>query len=222
MNVIQNFPSSFIKQLKVTINSTQVFDSGNLYPYRAYIATEFGISKDFKEALLEAGGYFPDEGGKIDNSRTQGFKQRKKYFATDKPCHAFARLNFDLANQSALFLNNCDKIFEIKFQNDNFLLRTPRYPKTTRTKGQNVGDPDVITTTWNPVGGEYRINVHEVKLYFTLVDVVQSLRNQIARQLAITPAKYPLRKMLSLYMRSLYLPNEMTNFAWNVFTSIVP
>ena len=77
----------------------------------------------------------------------------------------------------------------------------------------------MITTTWNPVGGEYRINVHEVKLYCTLVDVVQSLRNQIARQLAITPAKYPLRK---IDMRSLYLPNRMTNFTWNVFTSIVP
>ena len=75
--MIQNFASSFIKQLKVTINSTLVFDSGNLYPYRAYIATEFGTSKAFREGLLEAGGYFPDEADKYDFIENEGFIKRK-------------------------------------------------------------------------------------------------------------------------------------------------
>ena len=219
VNVIQNFASSFIKQLKVTINSTLVFDSGNLYPYRAYIATEFGTSKAFREGLLEAGGYFPDEADKYDFIENEGFIKRKKYFASNKPCHAITRLNFDLANQNSLFLNNCDIIFEIKPQSDDFVLHVPKYPKTTRTRGAKDGDPEIVTTNYYAVGGTYRINLHEVKLYITLVDVVQSLQNQIARQLEHTPAKYPLRK---IDLRSLYLPMGMTNFTWNVFTSIVP
>ena len=219
MSVIQNFASSFIKQLKVTINSTLVFDSGNLYPYRSYIATEFGISKAFREGLLEAGGYFPDEAGEIDINLSKSFKNRKKYFAGEKPCHAITRLNFDLANQNSLFLNNCDIIFEIKPQNDTFLLHGPRYPKTTKVAATAQGQQDTENTVWNPIGGTYRINIHEVKLYITLVDVVQSLQNQIARQLEITPAKYPLRK---IDLRSLFLPAGMTNFTWNVFTSIIP
>jgi len=38
IGVIQNYASSFIKQLKITINSTNVFDSDVLYPWKAYIS----------------------------------------------------------------------------------------------------------------------------------------------------------------------------------------
>lgn len=65
----------------------------------------------------------------------------------------------------------------------------------------------------------YRIRVHEVKMYVTLVDIVQTLQNEIAKQLESTPAKYPLRK---LEMRHIYLPEGTTNVAWNVFTSVIP
>ena len=214
VNVIQNFASSFIKQLKVTINSTLIFDSGNLYPYRAYITTEYGITKEFRDGLLQAGGYFQDDPGKMDVDDNKGFLNRKKYFATNKPCHTMTRLNFDLANQNNLFLNNSDIVFEIKPHSDNFLLHTPKYTKIEE-QGANKEKIPVISA----VGGTYRINIIEIKLYCTLVEVVQSLQNQIARQLEFTPAKYPLRK---IDLRSYFLPKGMTNFNWNVFTSIIP
>ena len=101
------------------------------------------------------------------------------------------RLNFDLANQNNLFWNNCDIIFEIKPHSDNFLLHTPKYTKIEE-QGANKEKVPVI----GAVGGTYRINIHEIKLYCTLVYVVQSLQNQIARQLESTPQNNLLEKLI--------------------------
>ena len=58
-------------------------------------------------------------------------RNSKLYFAGEKSYHAITRLNFDLAYQNSIFLNNCDMIFEIKPQNNTFLFLGPRYPKVT-------------------------------------------------------------------------------------------
>jgi len=212
VGVIQNYASSFIKQLKITINSTNVFDSDVLYPWRAYISTEFGTDASFRHGMLEAGGYFSDTPGKeMTGEENEGLMKRAQQFWGGKQVSNMTQLNFDLAHQSNLFINNTDIIFEIWPQSDSFLFQFISYkPKPTK-EGQNPG-PQIPE-------GTFRIVIHDIRLFVTLVDVNQSLQNQIAKTMESTPAKYSMRKML---LRHVYLPKGLTNITWNVFQSIVP
>jgi hypothetical protein len=204
-SVTQNYGQSFVRQLKITINGIDVYN--NLYyPFSSYISSEFGQAMNVKKGMAQASLYFPDDGEKgQEDSSAAGFKERAKAFAGGKTFTTMSLLNFDLAQQNNLFLNNSDIVFTIWPQKDNFLILAPTYDNAPAPKKEN--------------NTEYRIKIHEVKLFCTLVDVVQSLQNQIARQLEITPAKYPLRK---IELRHLFLPNGTTNIAWNVFTSVIP
>jgi len=203
--VIQNYGSSFIKQLKVSINGIDVFNSGVLYPWRSYIANEFGLSLGFKNGLYQASCYYPDHSIGQDNYQNEGLKHRIMQFAKSNKTHTMALLNFDLANQNNLFLNHSDIIFTIWPSNDKFLILAPDYKDVNNSLKTNES--------------QYRIVVHDVRLYCTVVDVVQSLQNQIAKQLMSTPAKYPLRKIET---RNLYLSEGTTNVTFNVFTSVIP
>ena len=224
--VIQNYTHSFIKQLKLTINGTKVFNSGVLYPWRSYIATEYGKPYGFRKGILQASGYYHDEN--LESADQDGHIMRSKMFSGGKQNVSMAMLNFDLANQNNLFVNNCDILFEIWPQKDDFIIFKPDYPVETEINIDRV--PATGNTAEIPARKEkriisrkndtsYRIVVHEVKLYCTLVDVVQSLQNQIARTLESMPAKYLLRKV---ELRHLYLPEGTSNISWNVFSSVVP
>ncbi|KAL3104546.1 hypothetical protein niasHT_024924 [Heterodera trifolii] len=151
VGVIQNFGSSFVRSLKVNIS---------------------GI-----EAFHEASCYYPDDDDQ--NSATNpGFTARAARFSGGKQCETIVKLNFDLARQNALMLNNQDENKK-----------------------------------------EYRIRVHDMRLYVRTVDVTPSLNLAISRQLESTSAKYPLRK---IEMRSIFLGTGRTELAHNVFTSTLP
>ena len=207
--VIQNYGSSFIKQLNININGIEVFNSDITYAWRSYIANEFGLSYDFKKGLHEAAMYYPDDPAKGQEDPTNsGFKKRVERFKEGTKAHTLARLNFDLANQNNLFLNNSDIIFKISRNNDRFLILAPDYIP------ENALNRNKVTNT-----SRYRIAIHDIRLYCTVVDVVQSLQNQLSKQLLTTPAKYPLRRIET---RSIYITPGQTNVTFNVFSSIIP
>lgn len=60
VSVVNNFVGSFIRQLQITINGVDVFDSTPLYPYRAYMSKELAYSQDVKNGLHQISGYFRD------------------------------------------------------------------------------------------------------------------------------------------------------------------
>ncbi|KAL3080194.1 hypothetical protein niasHS_013866 [Heterodera schachtii] len=111
---------------------------------------------------------------------------------TESNCETMVRLNFDLAHQSALMLNNQDVIFTIHRNSDSFLLLTPPGKKTDGTFAGKTAK-------------EYRIRVHDLRLYSSVG--------------VKTSAKYPLRK---IEMRSIFLGKGRTELAHNVFTSTLP
>ena len=209
--VIQNYASSFIRQLNILINGVEVFNSDITYAWRAYVANEYGQAYDFKKGLHEAGIYYPDDPQKGQESyENEGFKKRVGRFKGGIKSFGLTRLVFDLANQNNLFLNNSDVVFKITRNNDNFLILAPDY----MVAAEEGAAPNRVAN-----GTRYRIQVHDVRLYCKMVDVVQSLQNQLSKHLMNTPAKYPVRRIET---RSLYIPEGQTNMTFNVFSSVIP
>jgi ribonucleoside-diphosphate reductase beta chain len=222
VGVINNFGSSFIKQLKININGVDVFNSGVLYAWRSYISHEYGISYDFRAGLSQAACYYPDEDKGQADVDNVGLKHRIKRFSNGTHCHTMAPLDFDLAKQSNLMLNNTDIVFTIWPNSNDFLILAPDYMRPAIAAKGRVGEAGYTEAQAAQMVANsttYRVKVHEVKLYCTVVDVVQSLQNAIARQLETVPAKYPVRKV---ELRNLYLNEGRTEVTWNVFQSTIP
>ncbi|KAL3076222.1 hypothetical protein niasHT_038359 [Heterodera trifolii] len=174
----------------VNISGIEVFDSSIYYHYRDYIMKELGYSQEIRKAFHEASCYYADDDDQ-NSATNSGFTARAARF--------FRRQTI------ALMLNNQDVIFTIHRNNDSFLLLTPPYKKPDGTQQENKK--------------EYRIRVHDMRLYVRTVDVTPSLNLAISRQLESTSAKYPLRK---IEMRSIFLGTGRTELAHNVFTSTLP
>uniref|UniRef100_A0A183CCG4 RES domain-containing protein n=1 Tax=Globodera pallida TaxID=36090 RepID=A0A183CCG4_GLOPA len=142
VGVIQNFGSSFIRSLKVNISGIEVFDSSIYYHYRDYIMQELGYSHEIRKALHEAGCYYVDDNDQ-NLYTNKGFTARASRFAGGQQCETMVKLNFDLARQNALMLNNQDVIFTIHRNNDAFLLLTPPW-KTAGAGGVDVWHENAI------------------------------------------------------------------------------
>ena len=210
ISVVQNFNLSFIRQLKILINSVQAYDSGVFYPFLRYVEKEFFRSFDSKVGLDFTGLYSSDrntvEPISQSSPENKGFKHRAKPFAKSAQVTTYGRLEFDLAEQKSLFLPNSDVLFIIYPSSDDFLLLMPPYKKAANG-----------ARTVN--GSHYRLNLHAIKLYVTLVDVTQSINNQIARHLETTPAKYPLRKR---EIRTTFMSVGLTTLHQPVWQAVTP
>ena len=225
--LIQNFGLSFIRQLKIAINSIEVYNSTELYPFLAYINREFFNTFGSNMGLREATGYSTDRSGdssEQNNPKGGGFTIRKQMVESGKKCVTLTRLEFDLASQPRLLLSNTDILFSIWASSDKFLVLSPQYPAPLAPAQANEGAEEraariAAEGQATPNSTDYRIKVHDVRLYCTLVDVVQSLQNSIAKQLESTPAKYPIRR---LEMRKLFMPEGMTNLSFNCFQTVLP
>jgi hypothetical protein len=117
------------------------------------------------------------------------------------------KLDFDLAEQSNLFVNNVDILFTIYRNDDDWLIIAPQYK----------AEPEALALTANTT--KYRIRVLSMKIYVVTVDVVQSLQNVIARYLTSQTAKYALRKV---EVRNFYLGPGRQDLVYNVFQSTIP
>ena len=206
VSVVQNYGNSFIKRLDIKINGTEIFSSGTNYAYRAYLNHELFTSTETRRTLSEATCYYQDSN---ENKRhevyvlNEGFKARARRFASGQTCYTMAKLDFDLAEQENLLINNVDVLFTIFRNDDNFLVLQPNYGVNQATANAGV----------------YRIKVVAMKLYIVAVDVVQGLQNAIARQLQVQPSKYAVRK---IEVRNFYLGPGRQDLVYNVFQSTVP
>jgi hypothetical protein len=192
---IQAIGQSFVKQLKMTINGTDVYDSTNLYPYISYIKRELYYPKDCKESFFGAEGYYMEK--KLNDANDEGFMSRVKLMKNSSVCEFMSRLDFDLANQPLFLLNNLDILFTIYRSDDAFLIQTLRADDN----------------------GEYRVRVHGAKLYVKTLELQPSLNLTIFKILEQKAAKYTIRKN---EIRSCYLSAQRSEISYNAFTNILP
>ncbi|KAL3102520.1 hypothetical protein niasHT_020136 [Heterodera trifolii] len=78
VSAIQGIGQTFVQQLKVTVGNTEVYDSGNLYPFKAYITNELSFPINAKKNFLGSTGYYHTVNQ--DDSTDDGFKERCKIF----------------------------------------------------------------------------------------------------------------------------------------------
>ncbi|KAH7670034.1 Protein F19G12.2, partial [Aphelenchoides avenae] len=192
---IQSLGQSFVRQLKMSINGAEVYDSSTLYPYICYMKNELSCSLNVKESSMQAGGYFHEY--KHDHPEATGFKSRNAIMGKSQLVEFMTKLEFDLANQSLYLLNNLDVLFTIYRHDDNFLIHTLN-PNDTNT---------------------YRIKVHNVRLYLRAVDVQHSVNLKVANMLEKQSAKYQVRKT---EIRSCFLTPGRQEFVHNIFTNVIP
>lgn len=197
---IQAIGQTFIQQLKVQVGNVDVYDSGTLYPYRCYLTTELSYPECVKRTFLASIGYHIST--KQDDAADAGFVKRQQRFDGGKTVQTYSRLDFDLGNQELYLLNNVDAIFTIYRAKNEFLL-------------QNLSAPNLL-------GGappQYRLFLHNTKLYVKMIDVQPSLNIAIYQQLERQAAKYPIRRT---EIRSTFLSAGRRELDYNVFSATIP
>lgn len=191
---IENIGKTFIRQLKVNIGNDEVYDSGTLYSYRAQIIDELSIPLTCKKTSAAASGYSYTT--VWDDASNQGFKARARTIAGGQNVHLISRLDFDMANQPLLLLNNTSLMFTLYRASDDFIME---YRETTT--------------------GKARLNVSSLKLFVRVVDVQPALNLEIYKALEQKPAQYAVRKT---EVRSCFLTGGRTEFDQTLFSSLVP
>uniref|UniRef100_A0A7E4ZQB0 BACON domain-containing protein n=1 Tax=Panagrellus redivivus TaxID=6233 RepID=A0A7E4ZQB0_PANRE len=189
---VQLIGLTLYSQLRVSFNGTDIYDSGTLYPYRAYFGTELSCSDSVKATELGVAGYAIDNA--FNDATDKGFIQRKRMLKDGK-CTVLARLDFDFANQPLLLLNDVDVVFTLYRNNDKFCLQS--------------------------IGGvaDLRIRIESIKLLVNAVELQPSLNVTFFKKLEDTPAAYALRKT---ELRAFMINSGRMEFTQNLFTSIVP
>ena len=106
---INMIAKTFIKQVKLSLNGVEVFDSGDKYAYRAYLETELNYGLDAKASHLQASIYSRDTpSASIDTAQNTGLTARATYFRTSVLVQVMAPIHCDLFSQSKYMLNNVE------------------------------------------------------------------------------------------------------------------
>nr|CAD2205297.1 unnamed protein product [Meloidogyne enterolobii] len=192
---IQGIGQTFVQQLKVTVGNTEVYDSGTLYPFKAYITNELSFPDNVKSNFLASIGYYKCD--KHDDSTDSGFQKRCSLFAKGKHTQFLSRLDFDLGNQELFLLNNLDVNFNIYRSKNSFALQR-----------LNATDES-----------QYRLYVHDVKLFVKMIEVQPSLNMNIYKTLEAKPATYAVRKT---EIKSTFLTAGRTEIEYNAFSASIP
>lgn len=195
VGTIQGIGQTFIQQLKVSVGNSEVYDSGTLYPYRAYITNELSYGENVKQNFMASIGHYPMNAQ--DSSADPGFTAICNRFSSGKKAQFLSRLDFDLGNQELYLLNNLDLLFTIYRAKDAFVLHALK-----------TGDTN-----------QYRLYVHDVKIYAKMVEVQPSLNMNIYKTLESKPATYAVRKT---EIKSTFLSAGRTELDYNVFSSTIP
>lgn len=195
ISTIQIPGATFIKNLDISINGQEIFNSNQLYSYKVYFDTELNYSKDVKDSFLSLSGYCYDDADQNVATGT-GCRNRKKYFAGGKSAQFITNIGADLFNQDLYLINNCEIDVSIAPQPEEFMLIQ-----------------DVANTTM------YHLELINIKLYVKTIDLMDGLTLDLARQLDVKPARYGFRKSL---LKSLFISEGRQEFNANIFTEEVP
>ena len=163
---------TFIRQVKLALNGTEVFDSGDKYAFRAYLETELNYGEDAKNSHLQAALYHADGPPlKIDSDENSGLIARSKYFENSAWVQVMAPIHCDLFTQNKYLLNNIDLRLTIYRNPDAFCILAPQAAQ------------------------KYKFEINSMKWYVKGIDVSKSVSLAIERSLAQYSAKYPIRRV---------------------------
>jgi hypothetical protein len=192
---IQMPGSSFIKNMKISVNGREVFDANSLYAYKQYMDTELSYPTTVKDSYLGASGYYRDSKDQ-DANNGDGYKKRKWLFGGSKTAQFITKIDADLFNQDVYLVNNCEIDIEITPNDARFILLAPGANNTN-----------------------YKFEIISLKLYVKTIELMDGLSLDIARKLERIPAKYALRKTS---IKSNFITQGRTEYNANLFTEQIP
>ncbi|KAL3096329.1 hypothetical protein niasHS_004997 [Heterodera schachtii] len=197
---VQCIGQTFVQQLKVEVQNTELYDSGTLYPYKAYLTNELSFPNSAKGHFMASAGYHPSL--KHDNATDAGFLARCARFEGGRKARFLSRLDFDLGNQELYLLNNMDVLFTIYRAKNTFLL-------------QNLAPAPAAGAAARQ---QYALYLHDIKLYMKVVEVQPSLNLSIYKTLEKQPATYAVRKT---EVKSVFLTAGRTEMDHNIFSAAI-
>jgi ribonucleoside-diphosphate reductase beta chain len=163
---------TFVRQVKLVLGGTEVFDSGDKYAYRAYMETELNYGYDAKSSHLQSALYFQDTPvNHLDDNQNTGLQNRAAYFRNSTWVQIMAPIHCDIFAQNKYLLNNMDLRLTLYRNSDAFCLFSPQAAQ------------------------QYKIEVNSMKWYVKGVEVSKSVSLAIERSLMQTTAKYPVRRV---------------------------
>jgi len=194
-NVIQGIGSTFIENMKITLNGSEISNSNRLYAYRAFLDMTLSYGGDACDTHLQLCGFYNQNS--VNDEEDLGYLQRKALFNNGQRAQFISRLHADIFQQQKLLLNQMEMEIQIMPNlNSQFCIETPDSDKT-----------------------EYRLVIDSCRLYVKLVDIFDSLSLSFASQLAQKPAKYAIRRT---EMKSMVIGAGRREFTASLFNNQLP
>uniref|UniRef100_A0A914GUJ9 Integrase catalytic domain-containing protein n=1 Tax=Globodera rostochiensis TaxID=31243 RepID=A0A914GUJ9_GLORO len=190
---IQMIGQTFIRNIRMSINGREIFNTNSLMAYKTYFSHELSYSTTAKDSHLQAAGYYRDPGLTLEDG--PGCVARRNLFAGSKTAQFIAKIDADLFNQPLYLINFCELDVEILPNDNEFVLI-----------GLNA-----------PV--RYRFEVTGLKMYVKKVSLMDGLALDIARKLEMKPARYAVRKTM---MKSMFISQGRFEFTSNIFMDQIP
>ena len=191
---INLFAKTFIKQMQVSLNGTQIYDSNTNYAYRAYLETELMYGQESKTTHLATAGY-TIESEAMNDTTNEWFQNRARPFRNGNYVQLAAPLHCDLFMQDKLMIPGVELRVTLYPNSDNFNLM-------------------------NSEGEQYSLEFSSLKLYVLMVEVLKNVSLSIEKNLLKTTAKYPLKRVVvyDMYISA----NRRTIPRNDLFSSNIP
>ncbi len=163
---------TFLKQVKLTLNGVEVFDSGDKYAYRAFMETELNYGYDARYSHLQSWLYIQAmPHNHIDDVNNIGLTTRATAVRGSNWVQVMAPIHCDLFAQNKYLLNNMDLRLTLYRNPDAFCIMSP-------------------AATQN-----YKIEIENMKWYVKGVEISKSVSLALERSLMQYTAKYPIRRV---------------------------
>jgi hypothetical protein len=97
VSVIQAPGATWIRNLRVTMNGRETYNSNSLFAYKTYIDMELSYSRAVKESFLGICGYIPGRPWNYDqnNHTDQGYQDRKALFKNGRTAQFYSKLEIN-------------------------------------------------------------------------------------------------------------------------------
>nr|CAD2184914.1 unnamed protein product [Meloidogyne enterolobii] len=200
---IQMIGSTFINNMRISVNGREIFNSNSLYAYKTYMSHELSYSQGAKNSHLNAAGYYYDTHTSQESG--QSFTARKNLFVNSRTVQFISKLDADLFNQPQYLINHCEIDIEILPNEPKFVLIAPPPPAV-------LGAPTAQLT-------KYQFEIISCKLYVKKLDLMDGLALDIAKRLDVKPARYSIRKTM---MKPLFISQGRYEFNANLFMDQIP
>lgn len=210
VSTIQAIGATWIRNMKVTINGRETFNSNQLYAYKSYIDLELSYNREVKSSYLGICGYHPSGAKRynVDSIDDEGYTARKRLFEKGKKAQFYTKLNADLFTSDLFMINNVSIEIEIHPHTSEFLLLD--YSPAP------AAVPPATTATPKPT---YRLAILGLKLFTKYVELMDGLSMDIAQRLENSPARYGIRRS---ELKSAVITGGVNEFHTTLFTEQIP